>query len=130
MHKNNDIDERREFLRLEYEHSLNFKVLSGEKLLTKSGVFSRNISASGLLFRTASETSIPPLSSIVWIELDPKMLNICGEIETDLIIHKNGVFGRVVRIAEGEPGKSYDIGVCFLRRKNMTKTEIQLLING
>lgn len=130
MHKNNDIDERREFLRLEYERSLNFKVLSGEKLLTKSGVFSRNISASGLLFRTASETSIPPLSSIVWIELDPKMLNICGEIETDLIIHKNGVFGRVVRIAEGEPGKSYDIGVCFLRRKNMTKTEIQLLING
>lgn len=130
MHKNNDIDERREFLRLEYERSLNFKVLSGEKLLTKSGVFSRNISASGLLFRTASETSIPPLSSIVWIELDPKMLNICGEIETDLIIHKNGVFGRVVRIAEGEPGKSYDIGVCFLRRKNMTKTEIQILING
>jgi hypothetical protein len=40
------------------------------------------------------------------------------------------VFGRVVRIAEGEPELSYDIGVCFLRRKNMTEDDINALIQG
>ncbi len=121
-------DDKREFLRVGYETSLNFKLLKGEKLASKSDIFSQNISAAGLLFRTSSESSIPALSSIVWIELDDKMMNICTEIENDLLIFNNGVFGRVVRIAEGEPDKSYDIGVCFLRRKNMTEAEIQTLI--
>lgn len=124
----NHNDEKREFLRIEHDAPLNFKVLSGERLITKSDIFSRNISASGLLFRTTAETSIPVLSSIVWIELDDKLLSVCSEIENDLVIHKNGLFGRVVRIAEGEPGKSYDIGVCFLRRKDMTEEEIHSLL--
>lgn len=124
-----DIEEKREFLRVDHEVPLKFKMLSGDKLAAKSDVFSRNVSACGLLFRTLSESSIPVLSSIIWIELDPKMINICAEIENDLVIHKNGVFGRVVRIAEGEPGKSYDVGVCFLRKKDMTNEEIQTLIN-
>ncbi|RKY42588.1 MAG: hypothetical protein DRP85_02320 [Candidatus Makaraimicrobium thalassicum] len=123
-----DGEEKREFLRMDYETPLNFRVLSGDKLTAKSDVFSRNISACGLLFRTSRESSIPALSSIVWIELDQKMMNICAEIEADLIIHKSGVFGRVVRIAEGEPGKSYDIGICFLRKKDMTAEETQALM--
>ncbi|MFH1799147.1 MAG: hypothetical protein ABH844_07430 [Candidatus Omnitrophota bacterium] len=121
-------DEKREFLRIEHDAPLNFKVLSGERLITKSDISSCNISASGLLFRTTAESSIPALSSIVWVELDDKMLNVCAEIENDLVIHKNGLFGRVVRIAEGEPGKSYDIGVCFLRKKDMTEEEIHSLV--
>jgi c-di-GMP-binding flagellar brake protein YcgR len=124
---NGDYEEKREFLRIDYESELNYKILKDEKLMAKTDVRSRNISASGVLFRTSSESSIPALSSIVWIELDPKMMNICAEIEDDLVIHKNGVFGRVVRIAEGEPGKSYDIGVCFLRKKDMTEEEIKEL---
>jgi c-di-GMP-binding flagellar brake protein YcgR len=124
---NGDYEEKREFLRVDYETELNYKVLKDEKLMAKSDVRSRNVSASGILFRTSSESSIPALSSIVWIELDPKMMNICAEIEDDLVIHKNGVFGRVVRIAEGEPGRSYDIGVCFLRKKDMTEEEIKEL---
>ena len=123
-----DGEEKREFLRMDYETPLNFRVLSGDKLTAKSDVFSQNISACGLLFRTSRESSIPALSSIVWIELDQKMMNICAEIEADLIIHKSGVFGRVVRIAEGEPGKSYDIGICFLRKKDMTAEETQALM--
>lgn len=124
---NGDYEEKREFLRVDYETELNYKVLKDEKLMAKSDVRSRNVSASGILFRTSSESSIPALSSIVWIELDPKMMNVCAEIEDDLVIHKNGVFGRVVRIAEGEPGRSYDIGVCFLRKKDMTEEEIKEL---
>ena len=126
MHNEED---KREFLRVDYEKELNFKVFSGEKLSKKSDIFSRNISAAGLLFRTPAESSIPTLSSIVWIELDPKIMSICSEIEEDLIIHNNGIFGRVVRIAEGEPGQSYDIGICFLRKQNMTEDEIKTLIS-
>lgn len=125
---NADGDDKREFLRVDYETPLNFKVLKEDKLTAKSDVQSRNISACGLLFRTSTDASIPSLSSIVWIELDPKMMNICAEIENDLVIHNNGVYGRVVRIAEGEPGKSYDIGICFLRKKDMTEEEINQLL--
>ncbi|MBU1894517.1 MAG: hypothetical protein ABIH85_06435 [Candidatus Omnitrophota bacterium] len=122
-------DDRREFLRVDYDTELNFKVLKGEKFAGKSDIHARNISACGLLFKTSSESSIPALSSTVWIELDQKLMNICEEIEDDLVIHKNGIFGRVVRIAEGDPGKSYDIGVCFLRKSDMSAEEIQMLIS-
>ena len=122
-------DEQREFLRVDYEKVLNFKVLKGNKLIGKNDVFSRNVSACGLLFRTANESAVPALSSIVWVELDEKLMNICSEIEHDLIIHNNGIFARVVRIAEGEPGKSYDVGVCFLRKKDMSAEDIQALVS-
>ncbi|MEA3489409.1 MAG: hypothetical protein U9R44_03580 [Candidatus Omnitrophota bacterium] len=127
---NADFEEKREFLRVDYEKPLNCKVLTGDKLAQKSDISSRNISACGLLFRTSTEFSIPALSSIVWLELDDRMMNICAEIEDDLIIHNSGIFGRVVRIAEGEPGKSYDVGICFLRKKDMTEEEIKALISG
>ena len=130
MHANTDYEEKREFLRVDYETPLDYKVLSGDKLASKSDILCRNLSACGLLFRTSSESSIPSLSDIVWLGLDDHMMNICTEIEEDLILHNNGVFGRVVRIAEGEPGVSYDIGVCFLRRKNMTEEEIEALTTG
>jgi len=121
-------EEKREFLRVDYEKDVNFKELRGEKLSQKAGMHTRNISACGLMFRTSS---LPPaLSSVIWIELDQKMQGICSEIEEDLIIHNGGVFGRVVRIAEGEPGVSYDIGVAFLRKKDMTESEINELISS
>jgi hypothetical protein len=126
MHAEWEGEERREFLRVDYEKSLNFKELKGEKLSPKGEAVSRNVSACGILFRT--EKMPPALSSVIWLELDTKMMNICSEIEDDLIIHNGGIFGRVVRIAEGEPGKSYDVGVAFLRRKSMTEKEIQQLL--
>lgn len=126
MHAEHEGEERREFLRIDYETSLNFKELKGEKLSSKADAFSRNISACGILFRT--EKIPPALSSVIWIEIDDKIMNVCSEIESDLVIHGGGIFGRVVRIAEGEPGKSYDVGVAFLRKKNMTEAEIEQLL--
>lgn len=126
---NSDAEEKREFLRVDHEAVLNLKVLNADKLAAKPEVTSRNVSACGVLFRASSESSIPALSSIVWLKLDDKMMNICAEIEEDLVIHNGGIFGRVVRIAEGEPGKSYDIGVAFLRKNNMTDAEIKDLIS-
>ncbi|MFH1837484.1 MAG: PilZ domain-containing protein [Candidatus Omnitrophota bacterium] len=121
-------EERREFLRVDHETLLNLKILTGDRFTSKSDITSRDISASGLLFRTKKDVSVPAISSIVWLGLDERMVNICAEIEDDLIIHNEGVFGRVVRISEGEPGISYDVGVCFLRRKDMSEEEIQELI--
>ena len=122
-----DFEEKRDFLRVDHEKELNFKVLAGDKLASKSDVLSRNVSASGLLFRTESESTLPALSNIVWVELDDNIMSVCNEIENDLVMFKNGIFGRVVRIAEGEPGKSYDVGVCFLRKENMSEQDIQAL---
>ncbi|MGD2278870.1 MAG: PilZ domain-containing protein [Candidatus Omnitrophota bacterium] len=120
-------ENRREFLRIEHEKIVNLKELKGERLAPKIEVLTKNVSACGILFRT--EKIPPALSSVIWVELDPKMTNICSEIEDDLLIHKGGIFGRVVRIAEGEPGKSYDVGVAFLRRKNMSEAEIEQLLS-
>lgn len=122
-------EDKREFFRVDYETPVKLKVQGNEKFVTKSEVVSQNISPSGILFRTDSESSIPPISSVVWVELDPKMLTICEEIEGDLVIHEGGVFGRVVRISEGVPGESYDIGVCFLRRQNLDDSQIESLRN-
>ncbi|MGB2599781.1 MAG: hypothetical protein WBC99_04990 [Candidatus Omnitrophota bacterium] len=127
MHANLEGEERREFLRIDYENALNFKELKGEKLSSKAEILSRNISACGILFRT--EKIPPALSSVIWVEMDDKMVNVCTEIENDLVIHKGGIFGRVVRIAEGEPGKSYDVGVAFLRRKKMTEAEVEQFLS-
>ena len=121
-------EEKRSFLRVDHENPLNFKVLSGERFISKSDISSRNVSGAGILFRTGTESSIPAISSIVWVELDEKMLNVCAEVEEDLLIHKNGIFGRVVRIAEGEPGQSFDIGICFLKKKDMSSEELQTLL--
>jgi len=120
------IDEQREFLRVDHEERLIFRELKANKLSQRSDMVTRNISACGLLFRT---TDIPPaLSSMLWLQLDPRMMNICAEIEEDLIMRDEGVLGRVVRIAEGEPGISYDVGVCFLRKKDMSDDEIADLL--
>jgi len=123
-----DVGEKRECLRVDYKTPLKFRTLRDNKLIQRSDIFSRNVSACGLLFRTTNQSSIPALSSIIWIELDEKMMNICAEIENDLVIHNSGIFARVVRISEGDPGESYDIGVCFLRKKDLSKNEIDELI--
>ncbi len=121
-------EDRREFFRVIHKTPLKFKIYKGDKLSKKAEIVSKNISPSGLLFRTYSELDIPPIGSMVWVQLDDKMLNICEEIENDLIMKDEGLFGRVVRISEGEPGKSYDIGVCFLRRQNMDDSDIETLM--
>ena len=122
-----DTDDRRECLRIDHEAALNYKEVKETKLSTKTEMLTMNVSATGLLIRTSS---VPPaLSSTIWIELDPKMINICSEIESDLIIKDGGVFGRVVRISEGEPGVSYDVGICFLRKKSIPEQDLDNLLD-
>jgi len=121
-------EEQREFLRVDHETMLNFREVRSEKLSNKNAILTKNVSACGLLFRT--ENIPPTLSSTILVELDEKMMSLCSEIEEDLVIIENGIMGRVVRISEGEPDVSYDVGICFLRRKNMTKNDIEDLLNS
>ncbi len=125
-----DFKEKREFPRVEYESSLIFKVLSGDRLVARPDICSRNVSAGGLLFRTSTESSIPAISRIVWTELDAKLRDVCSVISNDLVTHKAGILGKVVRIAEGEPGRSYDVGVSFLRKKNPPEEEVLALLKN
>ena len=114
--------ERREYLRLDYESKVVFRELKENKLSNKHEILTRDVSASGVLFRTAQ---VPPaLGTIICVEMDDKMVNVCSEVEEELITRDNGILGRVVRISEGEPGVSYDVGVAFLRRQKMSDEEL------
>ena len=104
-------NDRREFFRVPYVNTLKYKAYT-EKPVTGTA---RDISQSGILFQTEQEP--PKLSSIVWLNLDMRTLKICQEIEARALIFNNGILGKVVRVEEDpETGKSYDVGVCFLRK--------------
>ena len=75
-------EEQREFLRVDHETTLNFREVKSEKLSNKNSVLTRNVSASGLLFRT--ENIPPALSSTIVVELNEKMMSLCSEVEKDL----------------------------------------------
>ena len=103
--------ERREFFRVPYATSLKYKAYNESS--TSATV--QNVSQSGILFQTEQEP--PKLSSIVWLNLDMRTLKICQEIESRALIFNNGILGKVVRVEEdADSEKSYDIGVCFLRK--------------
>ena len=101
--------ERREFFRVPYTSSLRYKAYAEKG----SNGTAQNISESGILFQTEQEP--PKLSSIVWLNLDIRTLKICQEIESKALIFNNGILGKVVRVEE-DSEKSYDVGVCFLRK--------------
>ncbi len=115
--------ERREFFRVPYATTLKYKAYSEKN----GSATAQNISQSGILFQTAQEP--PKLSSIVWLSLDLRTLKICQEIETRALIFNNGILGKVVRVEEDtESEKSYDIGVCFLRKDQKDNAGVSELL--
>lgn len=115
--------DRREFFRVPYANSLRYKACNE----TGTTATAQNISQSGILFQTQQEP--PKLSSIVWLSLDMRTLKICQEIESKALIFNNGILGKVVRVEEdADSGKSYDIGVCFLRKDQRDEAGVSELI--
>lgn len=131
-----DPSDRRKFFRVNLSELLEFKALP-EKNETessdKAGLFpgiSKNISPSGVLFETYKKNP-PKLSTILWLNLDFRALNICQEIEKQALVVKNGVLGRVVRIEENPKNDQlYDVGVCFLTRDQSDSRDVQKLLSG
>lgn len=106
-------DERREFFRVEYRNAVKFRQLQDPQNDLKLGT-TENISQSGLLFKSRV---LPPLSSILWMDLDLRTLKICQEIESRALVYDKGLLGRVVRVEEDpEETKVYNVGVCFIRK--------------
>jgi hypothetical protein len=114
--------ERREFFRVPFSNSLNYKAY------TRPATYgaAQNISQSGICFQTGEP---PKLSSILWLNLDIRTLKICQEIESRALVMNNGILGKVVRVEEGaEDGNTYDVGVCFLKKDQKGEAEVQELL--
>ena len=125
----NQGQDRREFFRLKFSAPLEYKAYDQAAEQASSSAFGRtdNISQSGILFQT--EGRPPQLSSIVWMNLDMRTLKICQEIESKALIFNNGVIGKVVRVEEDpETGKTYDVGVCFLKKDQRDSRDVQELL--
>lgn len=127
--------DRREFFRLNFSSPLQFKSYSARQSAPKSPSAaqssskgtSQNISQSGILFQT--EKNPPQLSSLLWMDLDLRTLNICQEIERKALLLNRGLVGRVVRVEEDpENNRRYDVGVCFLTQDERDSAEVESLL--
>ena len=132
MNNPSGTQERREFFRIHYNQSFQYKAYRPDKApATRPSALqgvSRNISESGILFQTGGAP--PEISSILWMTLDLRTLNICKEIETHALIFNNGLLGRVVRVEENPktPNK-YDVGVCFLTKGQAKSGEVREILS-
>ena len=120
--------ERRDFFRLKFNNPVQFKTYPSREgaQLAENGT-SKDISSAGILFQT--QTRPPELSSILWLNLDYRMLKICQEIDHRALIFNEGILGRVVRVEEDlEKENAYDVGVCFLTKEQKDSREVQKVI--
>ena len=122
------LEEKREFLRYQYDHPLSYKVItSSDAPAVRSRALdavARNLSACGVLF---SSKYLPQISSIIALDLDYRTTRICQEIEANALIVNNKIVGKVVRIEEDADGL-YGIGVAFIRRLARLPKDLEKLI--
>src|SRR3989338_6157953 len=94
-------EEKREFLRLPYEHSLKFNVCRKGLIKELQIGTTKNVSQNGMLFRAKTA---PKIGAIILIETDLKTLSNCIEVE-DALVELNGrLMGKVVRALPAEDG--------------------------
>jgi len=121
-----DLSDRRKFFRINFSELLEFKALSEKGA---SPGITKNISQSGILFETYRKNP-PELSSLLWLNLDFRVLNICQEIEKHALVVNNGVLGRVVRIEESPKNDQlYDVSLCFLTRDQNNSRDVQKFLS-
>ena len=90
---------RREFLRIDCLIETHVLSIVENDELASNDAFTKNISASGVLFRTKIEYQ---LDSIVSMEIFPGILNELDDNEAKVIKTRGYVLGKVVRIEKGE----------------------------
>ncbi|NQT23117.1 MAG: PilZ domain-containing protein [Candidatus Omnitrophica bacterium] len=120
--------ERRQFLRYDFEKPFRYSVINTPEdkgVFSKMmDAFSKNISASGILF-TAKE--VPKIASLLMLDLDYQTLKICQEIESRVLIIRNKIVGKVVRIEDNEDGLC-GIGIAFIKKSDALSKDIEQLI--
>ena len=103
-------EDRREFLRIDCLIETHVLSIVENDELASSDAFAKNISASGVLFRTKIEYQ---LDSIVSMEIFPGILNELDDNEAKIIKTRGYVLGKVVRVKKGEDD-GYDCAVAFV----------------
>ena len=128
MNDSDSTQERRDFFRLKFSNPVQFKTYPVKNNIASGQAGnSKDISSAGILFQTSNRP--PELSSILWLSLDYRMLNICQEIDRRALILNDGVLGRVVRVEEDpQQENAYDIGVCFLTKEQKNSRDVQKVI--
>ena len=112
MHsKAHPYEEKREFLRVDFAKPVKFHSIEDPKRELRLGLGS-NISQSGILFKSKI---VPKISTVLWMNVDFRTLQMCREIESRAVVYKDGLVGRVVRVEEDE-NELYNVGVCFLTK--------------
>ncbi len=121
--------EKREFLRYDYNKAIRYSTITtGEnksfvsRLLT---AVSENLSAAGILF-TAKAGELPEIASLLILDLDYKIANVCQEIEKRALIINNKLIGKVVRIEDNEDG-TCGIGVAFVKQSDPISKNVKSL---
>ena len=126
----NDYDgkEKREFFRYRHITPANFKEVSkdADGLSDLARAVTKDLSASGMLFTSAYP---PRLSSIIVLDVDYRTSRLCEEIEDRVMIFKNKLLGKVVRIEDNDNG-TYDIGVAFIKKSEDLSKSLSALINN
>ena len=118
--------ERRFFVRFDHEKPVHYnKVdLQGDRNIISSffKAMSKNISVAGILFIAKSE-NIPEIYSLIMLDIDYKIANICQEIENRVLIINNKLLGKVVRVENNEDG-TCSIGAAFITRFDPLSKEL------
>ncbi len=114
--------ERRRFVRLGRVTPIDYKICKEKAILKLLEGYTVNISQSGLFCNIREKVN---KGDIVWLSFDRQTLHIYEEIEKRVLIHQNGVLGKVVRIEPKKHG-SYGIGVQFIIRHENNLADFSL----
>lgn len=125
MEKDYAMQERREFIRLDYVTPLAYKVCKEETISKLLLGYTSNISEMGILCTIDHKVNI---GDILWLSFDRATLAICEDLERNILIYQNGIIGKAVRIEKQDDGL-YDIGIKFITRKESDSTNIYPKIN-
>jgi hypothetical protein len=108
-----NIQERREFFRINYAAPLAYKVCNKDTVSKLLQGYTSNISEAGMLCNIREQVNA---DDILWLSFDRGVLDICAQMEKRALIYQNGVIGKVVRI-EPKGYDNFDVGIRFLTRE-------------
>ncbi|MFC1809631.1 PilZ domain-containing protein [Candidatus Omnitrophota bacterium] len=110
----NNIEERRNYVRIDCLMAARIVAIENidKRTMKRSAALTKNVSASGLLFKDTREYEI---NQLVVIEIDAHALDELNNNIARVIKTRGYVLGKIVRIEQFEEENARDYGVCFVR---------------
>ena len=123
-------NEKRNFLRFDFEKPLHYSLVTSPKdknmFTSLVKAISKNLSSSGMLFISKAD-KVPEISSLIMLDIDYRTANVCQEIDQRAFIQNNKLLGRVVRIEDNEDG-TCGLGVAFVTKSERLAEDVKKLI--